>query len=236
MNDLVNKLAFGFIMAQFVPGAILVLSFTFFFFDFSLNPKPNIEQLIEFTASYWNAGVSLKVVFTLLAAIAGMIIHGLNWAVLGYYESIYSEGGVSQTWWSKHLSPIGYLTIGPILSIWELVVFLCCGWDISRVAIDENATEINKDGFLAFTFLQDFYLHFAQFYAHTAYAMVFSIIGFSVLARIYSIWDTLGFVIICMYPLSGLLYLLSRIQFFSLFNAEMELASNCAPKPNKTGG
>ena len=213
-------------MAQFVPGAILILSFTVFLFDFTSNPNPKINHLVEFVSTCWTAGVSSQVAFTVLAAIAGMVIHGLNWAVLGYYESVYSEHGVYSTWWARHLSPIGYILIGPILALWELVVFLCLGWNLANISVDENVTEVSKDKMPAFTFLQDFYLHFAQFFAHTAYALIFSTIALSALSWHHDILNNFALVLAGIYPLSGLLYLLSRIQFFSLFQAEMQLASN----------
>ena len=224
MKDLFDKFAFGFIMAQLVPGTVIVLSATLFAVDAQEISPLSRTEVAKSVLQIWTSTPSLQVVLVVLSVAAGMTIHGMHWSILGYYESCDRDGGVFSKWWHRKLWTIVLIGFGPLLAIWELLSFLVFGRDTAEVALDENAPKIPNDRIAAFTFVEDFYLHFAQFYAHTSYALVFAcccVVYFCVTNSVFT--SNLPF-IGGLYLAAGTFYVFGRIQLASLFLAEQELA------------
>jgi len=152
-----------------------------------------------------------------------LLIHGIQWATLGYLESKHQS--VLKLRWHNNVRLINQVLIGPIMIIWEILRLVFGAKTIKEVGIKENVTKIDDQKMAAFHFLQDFYLHFAQFYSHTSYALVICFI--SVLVFIIHAGFTYPrlAILIAIYLLCGLFYIIGRIQFQSLFKGESELVS-----------
>lgn len=224
MNQFLSKFAFGFLMAQFFPGAIMIISLTEIYVVSTEYIIPDIQYLFLLSCYKWAYSEITIVVFILLSAGAGMLIHGINWAVLAWLENY--DGNVETTsrdivW---HRWRIGYqIIIAPFLMLIELL-WLLSAPNIERLTMHENCPEIESAQMTNYAFLQEFYLYFGQFYAHSSYAIL---VGF--ICLFYAI-SKIGFnlfnikILVLLYILSSLFYLIGRIQLGSLFRAERVLA------------
>lgn len=228
MKDLISKLTFGFLMAQFVPGCIAVIAISMLA-DLTEASTGSFVKLIYATIDYWFTLKIKPILFILLSTAAGMTIHGLNWMIIGFLEAYY--GRVNRT--DDGLMPIRkipwhdlplwrQLLFGPCWMIYEIILMLRKSHNLRDILIEENVGEIPKDKMEAFQFLQDFYLHFAQFYLHTSYALILFLLPaffFSVEARTAENY----FFLISVYFLASYFFLVGRVQMSSLFKAEGKL-------------
>ena len=113
--------------------------------------------------------------------------------------------------------------IGPIKIVREIGGLFLATRHLRDASIEENVASLHKDLIPHFNFLQEFYLYSAQFFAHTSYALMVllvSVFGFAIgsgftVRRV----GALGLA----YVLSGLFFVLGRVQFRSLFHAEEQL-------------
>ena len=223
VKDIFSKVTFGFLMAQLVPGMIVILSLSVAYvaqwkgFNQSL-----LDALGEISTLWFSTGLR-QMAFGVFSTGAGMLIHGIQWATLGYLESKHQS--VLKLRWHNNVRLINQVLIGPIMIIWEILRLVFGAKTIKEVGIKENVTKIDDQKMAAFHFLQDFYLHFAQFYSHTSYALVICFI--SVLVFIIHAGFTYPrlAILIAIYLLCGLFYIIGRIQFQSLFKGESELVS-----------
>lgn len=99
MKDFFSKLTFGFFMAQFVPGVTVVLSLTFLYYAINSGPllaelkivDPTsvitLQYLATESVNVWRSTTVSLVVFFAFSIGAGMAVHGLHWAVLGFLEN-----------------------------------------------------------------------------------------------------------------------------------------------------
>ena len=173
-------------------------------------------------------------IFLALSLGAGMAIHGLHWAVLGFLEYHYAEkddGKISklkpvfETFW-HNWPPIIQIIVCPIKIVIEIFHFLFTPKTLSEIAIDENIPEISNEKIDAFKWLQEFYLYFLQFYAHTAYALVVSLalmIGSIIFSHGLEFSVQCIFSALAVWLLCGFFFFISRIQIASLFKAENKL-------------
>ena len=93
MKDFVSKLTFGFLMAQLFPGSLLVFAATFMWISLFGESQNSIPVIAQQASSYWTS--PLGVALVLVAVGAGMAIHGLHWAVLGFLgEGFTDERGI----------------------------------------------------------------------------------------------------------------------------------------------
>jgi hypothetical protein len=234
MKDFISKVTFGFLMAQLVPGIIAIYAVSFAFIAFSEKEPLSIEILARNAVGIWSSTLTELLIFLSLSLGAGMAIHGLHWAVLGFLESHNAKQNnngtkklnrVYETFW-HNWRPILQIIVGPIKIVTEILLFLFTPKNISEIAIEENIPEIPNEKIEAFKFLQEFYLHFLQFYAHTAYALIMTLL-LIIISIIFSpglecsakclvsaliVWFACGF-----------FFLISRIQIGSLFMAENKL-------------
>jgi hypothetical protein len=221
MKDFVSKLTFGFLMAQLVPGLITVYSLTFIYATYSGDALGTVVDAARAAVDLWSASVVRQLVFLALSVGAGMAIHGLHWAVLGHLESHYDRK-VSETFWHDKRM-IWQILLGPAKILREIFEFVFFANDVGRVAIEENVAEIDKDKMDAFQFIQDFYLHFAQFYAHTSYALVGAFVAVGVSGFVLRLSWGYFMLLLSIWIASGFFFIIGRIQLTSLFNAENSL-------------
>jgi len=227
MKDLFSKLTFGFLMAQLVPGMIVILSLSIVYVAYGEGVNHSFFDAVRETSRLWFATGLRQIAFAAFSTGAGMLIHGLQWATVGYLE--YKYGSVLDLKWHNNKRLIIQVLIGPIMIIWEILMLLFTANTIKDAAIKENVHKIDKDKMEAFHFLQDFYLHFSQFYAHTSYALVVCFL--SLLAFIYHAGFTFHRLatLLFIYLLCGLFFIIGRIQLQSLFQGEKELRDDYEP-------
>lgn len=240
MKDFVSKITFGFLMAQLVPGMIAVVAISLLFLD----KEPAAIDLISTLTSgmkFWTSSTQQSILFVFLSTGAGMAIHGLNWTIIGFLESYAFRTATEErkkalgiendedellslrdnSW---HIRPIyQQLLAGPLRLIFETILFIVTARNLNEVLMDENVDKIHKDKIAGFEFLQDFYLNFAQFYAHASYALTLLVIcsGFYFIcsaAPKMDLWIILG-----VYLLASYFFLIGRIQLSSLFKSEAKL-------------
>ena len=226
MKDIFSKVTFGFLMAQLVPGMIAILSLSIVYVCYWKGVKYSLLEALVETSSIWFSTGLRQIAFGAFSTGAGMLIHGLQWATVGYLENEHTS--VLNLKWHNNKRLIIQVLIGPLMIVREILMLLFKADMIKKAALIENVQNIDKDKMEAFHFLQDFYLHFSQFYAHTSYALV--VCCLSVLAFIIQAGFTIPrlVLLITIYVLCGLFFIIGRIQFQSLFQAEKELIATPA--------
>lgn len=233
MKDFISKLTFGFIMAQLVPGVVVVYSLSILYLSLNNAVTFCLHDALS-PINIWLTSNTHLLVFIALSIAAGLAIHGLHWAVLGFLEKHNAEKdeqgnvmlkSVSESFW--HDKPIAVqMALGPVKIAVEIFLLLFRAKGIEAVSLEENVSFIPKDRIEAFNFLQDFYLHFAQFYAHVSYALAFM---FWMLVMSIAAGSALSFnvssisVLVIIWLASGCFFIISRIQFTSLFAAEWDM-------------
>lgn len=237
MKDMISKVTFGFFMAQFFPGAIATSSIILVYYTVSTElPNAIIDALLS-TIDVCTATFTQKMGFLGLCTGVGMLIHGRHWSVLGFLESAHLEDGkeeypkVKTLWNDKRI--IHQIFLAPVKLIWEVLKFLFRGRQISVIAIEENVPYVPDEKMSAFQYLQDFYLHFAQFYCHTSYALLLTTVSVVVFCLVKGFTISLTLLFLCSYILTGLLFVIGRIQFTTLFMAEMKLIPRSSAKTDR---
>ena len=216
-------------MAQFVPGAMVTFSLGFLYLGLTSENANSVAGIAKDVLSKFTSSLSIQLIIIGLCIGSGMLIHGIHWAVLGFLEThVWAKGklkAVAATFWHDYRL-ILQVILGPVKICVEICLLLFCSTSIKKVAIEENVPNINKDKMDAFQFVQDFYLHFAQFYAHTSYALLLSFLSFLVyvLKTGFSL-QRIGLMAF-LYLTSGLFFTLGRIQLQSLFKAEEAIAKS----------
>lgn len=88
MKDFISKLTFGFLMAQFFPGAVVVFAVRCAIADRHYHPGDTLWHTISEVGPSLFTNTFTMVVLGLLAIGVGMCIHGMNWAVLAWLEHV----------------------------------------------------------------------------------------------------------------------------------------------------
>jgi hypothetical protein len=229
MKDFISKATFGFLMAQVFPGAVLLfaLGFAYFAIDRRFPETSLLDAADQLLWTWGKATVPQKVFLTVLCIGAGMSIHGLHWATLGALEHRRDpkEGKLMRVFDAKwHQWPIGVqMLLGASLLLWETGILLFRARTISNTAIEDNVFAVDGKGSYAHEFLQDFYLHSAQFFAHTAYALVGAIVAIVTYIALYGYTGRRLAIAVTAYFLASGFFVLARLQLCTLFNAEREL-------------
>jgi hypothetical protein len=125
------------------------------------------------------------------------------------------------------------ILLSPIKISWEVLAFLFTARKIRDIAIAENVPAIDQNKMEAFNFLQDFYLNFSQFYAHTSYALVVAFIAVGIASPFLGFSWGLVVLLACIWVASGYFFVISRIQLACLFFAENELRSDSQGAPGE---
>lgn len=227
MKDFVSKVTFGFLMAQLLPGAVVVFAITCAMKVDLGKSDATLSQLLLHAGECWFKLTLTTIAFLFMAVAIGMLIHGFNWTVLAWLEHIQKEKGWESVrgdlYW--HTLPVWLqLIISPCVMIVE-ILWLLSAKKLVYVIMDENVSRIRPDKMQQFTFLQEFYLHFGQFYAHMAYAFLIT----TICSLIWCInnWGSASLgIVFFFYFFTSTFFLLGRIQLGSLFGAEEELAKD----------
>jgi len=220
MEQFLSRFTFGLLMAQVFPGGVFVLTLTAPLLAFRRAPL-QISELFWNVGNLWFSSTKSTIVFLFLAGGVGMFLHGISWIVMAWLENhtgADSATPVRESFW--HEKPFGIqILLAPIKMIVELA-WVTAAPNIDKLAMEESGTHISPQDKPIYDFFQDFYLYFAQFYAHTAYALLFSI------PCLIWTWAIIGFtwrrtlLIFFTYLLTSIFFLISRVQFASLFKAE----------------
>jgi len=214
-------------MAQLFPGAVAVLSAGFLFQILS-SPQPDSFLIsIQSTIADWGAlTLTAQLFLAGLCVGAGMAIHGIHWSVIGYYESTEGNDVFHSFWYNMPL--IFQVLLGPPKIVGETAIMVWGAKTIQGAAVPENVPQIHKDLFPHFEFLQEFYLYSAQFFAHTAYALVISLASAIAFVAVNGLTPRRLAIAIVVYLACGVFFVLGRVQLSSLFSAEIELARRSA--------
>lgn len=224
MTRLISRITFGFIMAQLFPGAVAVFSLSAPWDAGKCGQLDSLSKILERVDAIWFESSIRIVVFLFLAVGTGMVIHGIHWTVWARLEN---RGGgevkpVRDIWYHRCWLPI-QLFYAPVIMVGELV-YLMFAPQTECLVMEENTPEVTQDFFPAYSFLQEFYLYFGQFYAHTAYAILVAIPCFTY------VWFRTGWtpsrsLELCgLYIACSVFFLLGRVQLSTLFKAERRIA------------
>lgn len=228
MKDLINRFAFGFIMAQLFPGALAVFAVGFAYFTLESYEPGGLIATADHVLSKWGKTDVPQTLFLIGLCIGfGMFIHGLQWATLGSLEHRSATGSIYVTrWYSQPLWK--QILKGPARIVWEVGELLVLTRGIENTRMYESITEIGKDSMAQFDFLEEFYLATGQFFLHTAYALMLLIGSIATYMIAYGItWRRMA-ILGAVYLLTGLFFTLGRIQMNSLFEAEKMLRNRNA--------
>ena len=227
MKDFISKVTFGFLMAQLLPGALVVITFSCLTGGDALESCHCLKQILDKIENLWFRSTFTILSLLFISVAVGMLIHGLNWTVIAYIENkndIKKPKPVRET--KYHNWPIWkQLLVSPIIIVYEILALLVNAPNIENLTLDENIIKIKSESIQQFQFIQDFYLHFGQFYAHMAYALLFTFICiFRCLIKQPS-WSSFG-ILIFVYFLTSIFFIMGRVQLGSLFKAENALKRN----------
>ncbi len=237
MKDFISKFTFGFVMAQLFPGAIAVLGSAVLVHAAS-PPRPTsfVGSVLSILESWGTLDVPYIALLLAVFVGAGMLIHGLHWAVLGYLESRYETFSRSPAHWRTKKIEAGssepdgegvplwwQILRGPVMIILEVGQLTFLATDISKVSIEENAPQVSKDLMPQFEFLQEFYLYSAQFFAHTGYALLVMLTSVVTFIAWNGFTPHRAGIGVALYLAIGVFFVLGRIQLETLFKAEEEI-------------
>ncbi len=228
MKDFISKVTFGFLMAQLLPGMVVVTVLTCMGKSADPNMNACLETMLDHIKTCWFESAFRTTTFFFLSCATGMFIHALNWMVLAWIENKGSAATqepnpepVIERWY--HTLPLwAQLLNGPPIMVSEMLSLLGAP-SLRCLRMAENVQSINHNLDWQFHFLQDFYLHFGQFYAHMAYALLLAtILG---VTGVFHEPSGPGFTLaVIAYFLTSIFFLFGRVQLSSLFRAEVELA------------
>lgn len=247
MKDFLPTFTFGFLMAQLFPGAVTVLCLTCLYIStggLPLEAVPTMTRLFFAVGDVWFKSTQNSVVFLFLAAATGMFLHGLDWIVLANLESIQEAGeraavgaraaddaGVESDHmplvvrFPQHERPlIVQLLAAPVIMLYELVLLLKAR-RLASVVTKDNAPYVSSDSATFYTFIQDFYLYFAQFYVHTSYALLCGLPALLWTFFRMGFTPRRGLLLALLYALMNLFFLMGRAHLGSLFRAERVMKS-----------
>ncbi|HEX6901874.1 MAG TPA: hypothetical protein VF789_19290 [Thermoanaerobaculia bacterium] len=222
MKDFITKATFGFLMAQLFPGSVAVFAIAFTSLTLESQQPNDLTAIVAILLENWKDASTLLQVFILALCIgAGMFIHGVHWATLGYLENKW--GSVFQTYWHDKRLWLQVL-LGPIKIVRESLDLLFTARHIRSASVRENIYDIHKDFIPHFEFIEELYLYYAQFFVHTAYALVGVIACAITFVIHYGVtFGRLGLILLA-YVTCGTFLVLGRILLRSLFHAENQLA------------
>lgn len=224
MNGFLTRFTFGFIMAQFFPGAVVILSLTTSYLStFSKRDVGSLKDLFFFSFDKWFSSNTRIIIFVFLAIGFGMLIHGIHWTVLAWLEN--HKGGKTissrESFWHNYYI-IFQLFLSPFKMIIELLWVLFAP-SVDRLTTEENIPQIAPEYMEHYHSLEAFYLNFGQFFSHVSYAILISFICV-VYNCLSSNVPSIYFIILpVLYFATSTFFIIGRIQLGSLFKAEREL-------------
>lgn len=222
MKDVVSRLTFGFLMAQLFPGAVAVLAVTLAYFAYQRDLPDSVLAGIAEILKTWNSASVAQQLFLLgLCVGLGMLIHGVHWTVLG---SIERDGKVSIFNVKWHAAPFALQVLfAPFRLVFEVIALLFVRGGIKTMGIDENVPRVHDKLMKQHEFLQEFYLYPAQFFAHTAYALLGVEMSLGVFLYSYGVTPRRIILAAIIYLGMSAFFTLARCQLVTLFRGEGEL-------------
>lgn len=235
-------------MAQLFPGAVTVLFVTAGYLVVTaywagtvVTVIPSLSALFSLVGNIWFASNLYLIIFLFFSVATGMFLHGLGWMILGWETCGWTDGKldenkyVSVREFSFHCKALWkQIFLGPLWMFVEILNLLRVP-GIKWVALEENVSKTNPDAMPVFTWLQDFYLYFAQFYVHMSYALLIGWVSavVTVLAMGLSIRRILF--LLALYALTSLFFLMGRTQMATLFLNEglLQQATAATDEPQK---
>ncbi|MCX7014856.1 MAG: hypothetical protein NTW86_20285 [Candidatus Sumerlaeota bacterium] len=229
-KEFLSSFTFGFLMAQLFPGALTLFALSAPILALGIAPNASLADLACAVCDKWFTTPTRVVLFLFLAVGIGMFIHGIHWMILAWLENrADSPRPVRQLWF--HRMPFWtQLLLAPAWMVVEILWLLVAVRGLDKLTMEENVSELPPERFEAFEFLQEFYLYFGQFYAHTAYALLISIP--CVLASLGRVRPgECAWAAALLYFAAAVFHLMGRVQLASLFKAERKLLDHAAREP-----
>jgi hypothetical protein len=220
VKDALTKFTFGFFMAQLFPGAITAMAVTMTHRAWHRRLPGSVAAAVDEMLGSWSAATAAHHLALLGLCVGfGMSIHGLHWATLGALE----RGGrvsIFRSWWHRRMTILQVL-LAPLRMTLEL---FCLAASSTRAAsIHENVPSMRDDQMKQHEFLQEFYLYSAQFFAHTAWALVAVFIAVATFIQKYGPTTERYLLLALLYVGIGVFFTTGRIQLCSLFRGEADL-------------
>jgi hypothetical protein len=223
MNDLVSKATFGFVMAQLFPGTIALFAISFSYSSWEPSQPAAVLAAATRVLVMWGGGSVAQQLFLVALSIgAGMLIHGLHWAVLGTLENCNAASIFDVPFHGRRV--VLQIAVAPIHAIKEIGCFLIVPKHIRYARMRENVPNIHKDLMPQFQWVQEFYLYSAQFFAHVSYALLIALFALVHFTFLHGVTGRRIVLIAIVYGLIGVMFTLGRVQFASMFGAETDLA------------
>ncbi len=216
-------------MAQLFPGFFLLNAITVCMSPAEDATGQSIAGIIIGHVNKLISNTGHTVLTVIFSIMLGMLIHGIHWAVLACLENQNSTPVRDRPWHRQRI--FIQIIVMPVCMIWELRLLLKSR-GIIQLAMEENVPHFDPKFMDNYSFLQDFYLNFGQFYSHMAYSLLFSLPF--LLASFIGFTDRplpiIAFMI-GIYLFIGLMITLGRVQLSTLFIAENEIKkrSNSSP-------
>jgi len=229
VKDFISKVTLGFLMAQLLPGAVVIFAITCSVKVELDEITITIPQLFLQAGESWFSSTFKTITFLFMAVATGLLIHGLNWTIWAWLENRAcprKSKPVRESFWHK-LPFLAQIFLGPLKMILE-ILYLLIAPNINQLTLDENAPNIKQEYMQQFLFLQEFYLYFGQFYAHMAYAMLITMFC-SLICCIRNFSGGFCSLTVVLYFVTSIFFLLGRIQLSSLFKAEITLKEQSTP-------
>jgi hypothetical protein len=223
MKDFVSKITFGFLMAQLVPGMVVTMAVTCLGTGNCPVMRECVQIMLVRIQAQWFTSSFRAVAFLFLSCAVGMLIHALNWTVLAWVENKRGPDDARPVREARYHTARCWKQLlgGPAIMVYELLSLLKAP-TLTHLTMEENVKFLDRDREWQFHFLQEFYLHFGQFYAHTAYALLLTTaLGIVSSFREPSV-QSIALVVVA-YFATSISFLFGRVQLSSLFRAETDL-------------
>jgi hypothetical protein len=220
MKEFLPTFTFGFLMAQLFPGATVVLSLSCGFVTFVNGVETGLLRLFAIVGDMWFGSLRNTIVFLFLSIASGVLLHGLDWMALG---GMYKDhGGGPRTFPFHKWCIFDQIVTAPFNMIYELLV-LVTREGLDEATVGENAAKIDPTLIPNLNYLQEFYLHFAQFFIHMAYALWISLIV--LMLWMYQVGFSMPRMILLLliYGILSVFFLMGRAQLAILFEGERAL-------------
>jgi vacuolar-type H+-ATPase subunit I/STV1 len=232
LKDFISKITFGFLMAQLFPGATTVFAIGFTYFTIETHQPDGVMGTAENVLRTWGMATTPQLLFLVALCIAfGTFIHGLQWAALGALEHRACSAAYETPWYQQPLWK--QVLTGPVKIVRELGQLVMLTKGTGKANMYESVTAMDARFMPQFDFLQEFYLATGQFFIHTAYALVAVTGAIATYVVAYGFSWRRVVLLLVVHLLTGLFFVLGRIQMCSLFEAEKTLARKSMRRSQK---
>lgn len=234
-----SRFVFGFLLAQVLPGILC----TFFLFFISVgakiieNNKPMgfADYLAVHAQNMARVPIWLGC-FLVGATCLGIVLHWLSWMMLARLEQRVEQErlpGLEKLPW--HDRPLLLqIILWPIDLIREYGYLFLATPSFEKVLRREKLVQVPPEKFAQLSWIEDFYLPFAQFLANLHLALMPALVAVIVVFNHAGYTTRRLLFLLLTYLVIGLTRVLSRQQLISLSRAERDLVGE-SPKPSNSG-